>query len=467
MDDLQIMRYFRKYWGVIVIGSLITGILFYIVAKFNIQEYTAATVIEYTNPEAEKGLAPDGTEIEPSEIYGSNIIAQTMNELELNPSNFSIDKLRSGIEVKPFAAEEEQSESEMGDNAKTDINSSMYLVTFSSAVSYGKEFPRKVLNQILECYFAYYGQKHVNSAGIANSIQDIYTKDYDYIEMAEVIEASLDETLDWLQAKEEIDSSFHSVGTGLSFADLYDEFSFIKETELSQLTADILLYKVTKDRETLLSKYRNRKNALASANSAYSSQNDRIRGVLYYYEEAIGRFGHEQANADGSGDREDDIYNHILADIYEGAGQETANGMTQESAEQITEYDRLLLEYSESRTFFEYNNIESDYDQYIINVFVDAPAASEKVQNEIIKRFQALIEKTNALYQDLGETNDEYNDYLGAQNLVLRASVGVSEKIPLGIFAAMSAAVFGMIGFMGVAVFGRLEETKAIKARRM
>ena len=435
MDDFQIMRYLKKFWSVIAIGSLLAGILFYVIARRDIQEYTAATVIEYTNPEAKDGLAPDHTKIDPTELYGSNIIIQTMDELGLNSTDFSIDEFRSGIQVTPFAVVEEEAKSGNDDEDQQDVGTTMYLVTFTSDISYGREFPRRVLNQILECYFAYYAEHHIDSEKIANSIQDIYTKGYDYIEMTEVVDTALDETLELLEKKNNIDSTFRSV-----------------KTELSQLTADVLLHKVTKDREVLITKYENRRNALASANNAYAFQSARIRGILSSYESAIDRFDHELRDSESSLEHEDLVDSQILPEVYEGLEQ-------RDFSEQLTEYDRLLKEYSESITFFEHNTIESAYDQYIINVFSNAPAVSdEKQQTEVMERFQILTERTDALYRILDKTLDEYQDYLGAQNLTLLASVGVSEKVPLGLFTVMVVVVFGFFGCMGAVILGRLED---------
>lgn len=458
MNDFQILRYLKKYWSVIAIGSLLAGMVFYVIARQNIQEYTAATVIEYTNPEAEKGLAPDGTKIDPTEIYGSNIIIQTMDEMGLNPTDFSIDEFRSGIQVTPFAVEEER-KSENDDMTEQDVGTTMYLVTFSADISYGKEFPRKVLNQILECYFAYYGKKHINSEKAANSIQDIYTKGYDYIEMTEVVDSALRETLDLLQEKSGTDGTFRSMETGYSFADLYDEFLFIRRTELSQLTADILLHKITKDREVLLVKYENRRNVLEAANNACSFQSARIRGILSSYESAMDRFDHNPMDPEATSEKEELVGSLILPEVYDGLERRDEEENDEKASGQIAEYDKLLSEYSESITSFEYNNIESAYNQYIINVFSDAPAVSvEKQQIEVMERFQKLTKKTDALYQILDKTLAEYEDYLGAQNLLLLASVGVSEKIPLGVFTAMAVVVFGFFGCMGAVILGRLED---------
>lgn len=451
MKDFQITRYLKKYWAVIAICSLLTGILFYTIAKWKIQEYTAATVIEYINPEAEEGLAPDGTTIDPTEIYGPNIIIETMEKLDLDPTGFAMDAFRSRIQVEPFAVEEEETDTE----EKT--IPTKYLITFSSGVSQGKEYPRKVLNQILESYFAYYGGKYVSSARSENSISDIYTKDYDYIEMAEVIDGTLGKTLDVLKQKNETDPAFRSIGTGYSFDDLYDEFDFIRKTELPELTADILLHTVTKDKNTLLAKYRNRKNSLASANGAYSAQTERIQGLLSSYEDAIGQFEHDSMNTEELDGNESTPYNDVLPDVYEESGQTAEDGTSQTPTEQTTEYDKLINEYSENRTSQEYNNLESDYNQYIIDVFDQAPAESdEKQQKEIRKRFETLTKKTDSLYKLLDKTCDEYEDFLGAQNLVLLASVGVSEKFSLGTYTLMIVVIFGVFGCFGFILAGRI-----------
>ena len=61
MKDFQILRYLKQFKFLIAIGSIVAGLLFYYVANNKLQSYTASTVIEYTNAEAEQGLAPDGT----------------------------------------------------------------------------------------------------------------------------------------------------------------------------------------------------------------------------------------------------------------------------------------------------------------------------------------------------------------------------------------------------------------------
>ena len=193
MKQFQILRYLKKYQAVIAAGSIIAGILFYVAVQLFIQTYTASTVIEYTNPEAANGIAPDGTEIDTTEIAASNIMSQVMENLNMNGQRTNMDYLRGNVKITPVITEAEQmtQESKIELGEEYELHPTRYLVSFSASVLDGngeKEYSRKVLNEILDIYSAWYGENHVNISGGANSINDIYSKGYDYIEMMEVIE---------------------------------------------------------------------------------------------------------------------------------------------------------------------------------------------------------------------------------------------------------------------------------------
>jgi len=74
----------------------------------------------------------------------------------------------------------------------------------------------------------------------------------------------MDDTLtnitEHLTDKVEWNGEFRSSRTGCSFQDLKDEFQFIRDVELRQLFSEILAGKITKNRDLLLNKYKNRNN---------------------------------------------------------------------------------------------------------------------------------------------------------------------------------------------------------------
>ena len=86
----------------------------------------------------------------------------------------------------------------------------------------------------------------------------------------------------------------------------------------------------------------------------------------------------------------------------------------------------------------------------------------EELKNELqqlktVKRTE-LAEKINALQTVYYETNDEYNEYLGAQNILMRSSVRVAERFPIGLFTVLIVVIFGALGCAGAALFGRIED---------
>ena len=187
MKELDVFRYLKKYRAVIAGLSVLTGILFYIVAQFHIQQYTAITVIEYTGSRAEEGYSPYGKKIDTTEIYATNLVAQALKKLDVDDTEATIDSIRMNIHVEPVITEEDllvqQSKLDNGEK-DYEINPTQYVVSFNCGVSNGKEYPRKVLNQILQEYASYYGKTHVNTSLAANPVSDITTKGYDYLEMA-------------------------------------------------------------------------------------------------------------------------------------------------------------------------------------------------------------------------------------------------------------------------------------------
>ena len=458
MKELDVFRYLKKCRALIAGFSILAGIVFLLVAQLRIQQYTAATVIEYTGSRAAEGLSPDNTPIDTTEIYSTNLVAQAMKALDIGYAQATTDDIRMGIHVEPIITEEDlRIQQAKLDNGEEDykLNPTRYLVTFSCGVGSGKDFPRKVLNQILQEYAAYYGKTHVNTSLAANPVSDITGKGYDYLEMAEVMDDTLTGMVDHLTDKVNWNGEFRSSRTGLSFQDLKDEFKFLKQVEVRQLFSQILEGKITKDRDVLLDKYRNRNNDLAISNTAASFEIEQIRGIIRSYENAMGEFG--AASSVVGENSETYLQNNVLPNVYDERDQDPDGNWT--SVDRTAEYDKLLMKYIEDRTLYEHALIDMDYNDYILSVFAGAPASSSQAaQDRVQEEIQRLAEKINSLQAVYYETNDEYNEYLGAQNIVMLSSVRVTERFPILIFTVLVVIIFGALGCAGAAVLGRIED---------
>ena len=443
MKDFQIFRYLKQFKYLIAIGSVLAGFLFYYVASNRLQSYTASTVIEYTNTGATEGLAPDGSKIDTTEIYGSYIIAKVIQNLGIDPSTANMDDIRNSITITSIITDEQQQifDAKVTQGEDAALIATRYLVTFNSGVASGKDYPRTMLNEILDVYSAYYGETHVNSARSSNGVNDIYTKGYDYIEMMNVIDQSLTNTLETLSSKISGDSTFRSSVTGYTFSDLYREYELLQNIEVPKITAKILAGKVTKDRDILLNKYRNRNNDLTISNNASELEIQKIMVVIDSYVQMMSDSGNTNITAD-----------YILQDIYD----DTQDGRYSKT-DQTTSYDKLLTRYVQDRTGYTANEIDAAYNRYILNTFSNAPEESpEDQQQSVTEAIRRLVERINTLYVGMEEATDEYNEYLGAANISVLSSVGVTEKISINKFTVLIVVVFGIFGCLGAVVLGRL-----------
>lgn len=443
MKDFQIFRYLKQFKYLIAIGSVLAGFMFYYVASNRMQSYTASTVIEYTNTGASEGLAPDGSKIDTSEIYGSYIIAKVIQNLGIDPSTANMDDIRNSITITSIITDEQQQifDAKVTQGEDASLIATRYMVTFNSGVANGKDYPRAMLNEILDVYSAYYGETHVNSARSPNGVNDIYDKGYDYIEMMDVIDESLTATLQTLNGKISGDSTFRSSVTGYSFSDLYREYELLQNIEVPKITAQILAGKITKNRDILLAKYRNRNNDLSIENSASEQEVEKIMGVIDSYVQMMSDSGNTNITSE-----------YILSDIYD----DTQGGLYSKT-DQTTSYDKLFIRYVQDRTGYTANEIDAAYNQYILDTFSDAQEeSSEEDQQAVTQAIRSLVEKINTFYADMEETTDEYNEYLGAANISVLSSVGVTEKISINKFTMMIVVVFGVFGCLGAIALGRL-----------
>lgn len=431
----ELISFIKKSGIYLVILAGASGGMFSMFAEKKMQSYTANVLIEYKN--AEEGYAPDGTEIDVSEITSSKVVSDACKELGIADN---VDSVRNSIWVNAVVDEEEEAMylAKLERAEEYEIISTRYMLGFSSDVSYGKEYPRKVLNAVLQSYFNYFGENHSSQEAGVNNIGDIYLKSYDYIEMMDLVDSSLDSVLSTLNSKISSNDTFRSTKTGYSFSDLYSEFSYLRNIESPKITADILKGKVTKDKEVLLTKYQKRN---ADLDIEMGTSEVEVEKIIEIIDSYVGMMS--------SSDNTDIDKDYILQEVYE---DDRYNGVS----DKTTEYDQLLMNYVASKTGYEYNKIDYAYNEYILSVFENALESSTEEQEEIYDRVVTLVEKINDLYELLRETNNEYNEYLGASNVAVLSNVTVSEKISVKKYTVLFTFAVFMMEIVAVVVLHRL-----------
>ncbi len=490
MQEFKLFSYIRNYKVIIVISSLVMGVLFYSYFSGK-QTYTASAIIQYRNEQASQGLAADGTEIDVTEIYSAEVMTKVFEKLELSYSENNMDAIRTGVRVEEVQSEEEaavqEALNEKGEVAET--KPTMYRVSYtvgSRDARNAADFSRQILTAMLNAYVETYAENHVNSEIPLYSVEGIYDKDYDYIEMLELLNDATKRALEQLSYKE--DGAFRSADTGYSFSDLRREFSLISDIDLPNAYAYVLGNQITKDQDTLVSKYENRiKNAVLQ-NDASAAESGGIEEIIDSYVEMM----RHSNNTDFT-------HEYILGDVYENY---YIIDEKRQNIEQTTEYDDLMNNYVKKNTEFEQTLIDIAYDRYILDVFsgnidegssvavqiienpglgresddVEDEAAeatvtfdtdvvinkallsSKESQDEAYRMIKELTERIDSLYRTAQITNEEYNRFAGAKNIAIMTDTITVPSLNLFVYAMLAVILFGMVGCVLAVVVGRALE---------
>lgn len=453
MKSFNIIRYLKKWWPLIALMSFCAGVFFMRYATSN-QSYTAQSIIKYNYSKAEDGKTPSGEDLDVSEIFSSTVVKEAIENLGLT---VNVDTIRSGGTVTGIVPDDvtktQEAKIDKGEDVE-EYHSTEYIVKLSVSSEYSTEYVRTMLDEILSCYFANFGEKYVDYSTIPNNAAALDGQGYDYIEQAEILNDTVAQITENLGNCQAAHPEFVSSTTGLSLSDLLDEYNYVSDVEIPYLFSEILGGKLTQNREVLLKKYQERYNTYVMDGDVDS---EKVAAVL----EVIQSYGNK--NKDGSlyyqrGARsgtEDDTGGFVLSDVYE---EDT-------SIDRTTVYDNLISDYVTILNRQSNNVIDAAYCQYIINVFQGASDSSD-VSDEnqaftdqaVEQEIAALQGRLNALYETLSLTMKEYNEYCGAVNLGVLASTTVSEKINVKLYILLGVAVFFILGICGAILLGRIQD---------
>ena len=453
MKSFNIIRYLKKWWPLIALMSFCAGVFFMRYATSN-QSYTAQSIIKYNYSNAEDGKTPSGEDLDVSEIFSSTVVKEAIENLGLT---VNVDTIRSGGTVTGIVPDDVTKTQEAKIDKGEDVekyHSTEYIVKLSVSSDYSTEYVRTMLDEILSCYFANFGEKYVDYSTIPNNAAALDGQGYDYIEQAEILNNTVSQITANLGNCQAAHPEFVSSTTGLSLSDLLDEYNYVSDVEIPYLFSEILGGKLTQNREVLLKKYQERYNTYVMDGDVDS---EKVAAVL----EVIQSYGNK--NKDGSlyyqrGARsgtEDDTGGFVLSDVYE----EDTN------IDRTTVYDNLISDYVTILNRQSNNVIDAAYCQYIIGVFQDAADSTDVSsenqafsQQSVEQEIDALQSQLNSLYESLSITMKEYNEYCGAVNLGVLASTTVSEKINVKLYILLGVAVFFILGVCGAILLGRIQD---------
>lgn len=226
------------------------------------------TIISFNYKGIEKGLDPNGQNMDVSMIKSPVVLEQVVNVLQLDQYNISSDDLRKNISITPvIPGNVTEHIKRLEGDIKGNINAlqeyiyypNKYIINFSVPRNLGisQNYAQQIVDEVVRQYQQYFYKTYSDMSVLASAIQPIDYDEYDYPEISTVIRNQLDIFMNFLNTKlkQENGSNFRSVETGLSFSDIKESISIIQQVDLGRLDSIIGAYNLTKNKEKLIRLY--------------------------------------------------------------------------------------------------------------------------------------------------------------------------------------------------------------------
>ena len=460
MRNFQIMRYIKRLLPIIVVFCLVAT--YAINLKLNNSNlFVASEVIHYNDAAAEEGLTPIGSKLDVNEIKSSAVMSKVVDRMGLT-GIYSVDSLISRVTITPLPDPDKlaQKEAKLEEGENYVYEPSSFVVSFGANNNEGAEFARTILDETLDVYFSQYSQKYVNVAPADNVIENIRRENYDYIEMVELIESGIDETLLTLYQRMSKYPYYRATGTGVSFGDLAEEFNYLRSVKLSALFSNIYKYQVTQNKTILISDYETR----IDNNDILNEKEERIVkdivSVIDAYVEKMRNSGNTNIT-----------HEYILDDVHE---RNLAEGWV--PGDQTVTYDELIYGWRDHNESKEHAVIDTAYCQYIIDTFSKCTGACEnnecknsgltctqlhnenyeELEAQIDQEIENLVAELTELYNTTMKTNDEYNEYLGASYISVLSTASVKPSINVNLYTLIAFVFLVILCCGGAIVLGRI-----------
>ena len=464
MKNFQMMRYIKKLLPLILVFCIAATCVIHLNLKKS-NTYVASEVIHYNDEQAEKGKAPTGDKLDVNEIKSSAVMSKVVERMGLT-GTYSVDSLISRVSITPLPDLDKvaQKEAKLEEGEEYVYEPSTFIVSFTATSREGAEFGRTILDEILDVYFAEFSQKYVNIAPANNTIENIESGNYDYIEMVELIDTGIDETLDTLYRRMEQNPYYRATGTGVSFSDLADDFNYIRSVNVSALFSKIYNYQITKNKAVLISDYKTRIDNNDISNTKEASIVEDVVTVIDAYVKKMRDSGNTNIT-----------YEYILDNLHE-KNLTSSDGSYVAQGDQTVTYDELIYDWRDHNETKEHSIIDTAYCQYVIDTFGRCTGACgtggcqwyeesctelsngeySKLEKEVGDDIELLINDLTKLYDTTMKTNDEYNEYLGASYISVLSSASVKEGINVNLYTLIAFFFLVILCCGGAIVLGRL-----------
>lgn len=409
--------------GIIIICMVLVPFGAYVV---NPAKGQVSAIISLSFKGLENGQNPDGSTFDINTITSPNIIQNVIDDLNLDKNKISVDDIKKGFSINPIVPNNivEQMEALTKEGKTMTYYPTKYVITYTYNKSQGlnKTTAKNILNSVIKEYQEYFVSLYSDKSLLGNALGGINYDDYDYPEIADIMNNQLNVMISYLNGKASEAGNFRSKSTGLTFKDLLDSIDILRNIDVNKMASIIYANNLTKDKEKIISHYE----YLVKQNE-YDMQ--KAQGELQVSKDLMTQYKRETNILGMPGTEDQQIQLDNNKSYYdELVKQAKAEGdLAQKYQKQMDYYQKMADKYRND------------------TVSAEQKQAAEKEVNEMLpsikEKMQAWIEKVNQTAEDYYEYN--YGKSIScisgvtakaAFNIKLMIAIGFVLGIMIGLF---------------------------------
>ena len=392
-----------------------------------------STAIQLYFTGIENGQTPDGRTYDPNEMKSTEVIQGALDRMLLS-NQPSISQINQNITIEGVlpdgAAKTLKTISDLKDEElyierleRLNFNPTVYILTLNVSNDLGLtlEEGRELLDGIALEYKDWLIQRYVGYEVLANVFaQDFSLDEYDYIQMADLINQQL-ATMDNYVRANVWDSSFTSQTTGLSRDDLLAVMESIRAVEIEMIYTKIAANYITKDAAKSVAIYER----MAENKDRITSQRAEEGALLY-----------------------------TMIENFDNTSQTLIIGnesQTFDLSNQSRQYDSMVTRYigamnssSNARADAAYYRVEAERFRNV--EFVSGPESESAQEVQLI--IEKALEKTVYWTQVVNETVKDYNRQESYQRYAEQIFPAAEYERGEGVNLPLNAAIGLVIGLM-------------------
>ena len=395
------------------------------------------TIPEFT-PVADLS-APDGTELDLSQVTSSHVLQAALSGLELSHP-ITLSNLRDNIRVEKILTGDSRRKQEVAASMIQDKNSSAYTQVQEIELAYENQFVvslangfgdegsrvkydltddelRLILDRILAGYNDYLFNSYADRRMPNNRISVIDTGSLDILESLELLRSAVTELYDYCDQKSDAVKAYRSWRTGRSLSDLMANLALARDLNVAYLYSYVLSGGIVKDREAMITSYQYQLNNAQSQLDATNEDITATQAMLDVY-------------------KNDSIYVSMQESATERSTNANTNYYNKLVAQQVENYDRA------AQLEAQISDLQDKID--VLNAGTE-PADVSQVSQEL----EAAISTCQTAYDQISSQMKEifdsafyttYADHSVAQGKTESFIVGSMKRVILGALAGIVIA---------------------------